>query len=64
MDAGRDSRLARELGKDWKGKLSVILYPTGIAVAFWHPWISSAIYSVVAFMWLIPDRRLERAIHD
>jgi uncharacterized membrane protein len=63
-DHGRDSKLAREIGKDWKGKLSVVLYSTGIAVAFWHGWISSCIYALVALMWLIPDRRLEQVIHE
>jgi uncharacterized membrane protein len=63
-DMGRDSKLAKEIGEDWKGKLSVILYITGIGVAFWHPWISSGIYLVVALIWLIPDRRLERSIDE
>ena len=63
-DHGRDSKMAKHMGKDWKGKLSLILYASGIAVAFWHPWISSWIYAVVALIWLIPDRRLERVIHE
>ncbi|HXB58632.1 MAG TPA: TMEM175 family protein [Candidatus Acidoferrales bacterium] len=64
MDHGRDSKLAREIGKDWKGKFSLVLYATGMVVAFWHGWISSCIYTLVALMWLIPDRRLERVIHE
>jgi uncharacterized membrane protein len=63
-DQGRDSKLAREMGRDWKGKTSIVAYLAGILVAFWHPWISSGLYAVVALMWLIPDRRLERVIHE
>ena len=63
-DHGRDSKLAREIGKDWKGKLSIASYATGTAVAFWHGWISCCIYALMALMWLIPDRRLEQVIHE
>jgi uncharacterized membrane protein len=63
-DQGHDSRLAKEIGKDWKGKSSPPLYITGMVVAFWHPWISSGIYAVVALLWLVPDRRLARAVHE
>jgi uncharacterized membrane protein len=59
---GRESKLARALGNDWKGKLSPILYATGIALSFIRPWLAGAIYTSVALMWLIPDRRLERVI--
>lgn len=64
LDQGRDSKLAREIGGDWKGKASPILYAFGIATAFWHPWISSCVYAGVALMWLTPDRRLERVIDE
>ena len=63
-DQGRDSRLAKEIGKDWKGKSSPPLYVAGMVVAFWHPWISSGIYAVVALLWLVPDRRLSRAVDE
>jgi uncharacterized membrane protein len=49
------------LGRDRKGKASVILYATGIAASFWVHWIAQGIYVLVALMWLIPDRRIERA---
>jgi uncharacterized membrane protein len=62
--AGRDSQLAAALGSDWKGKLSAILYLTGIAASFFHPWISVSIYAVVALIWLIPDRRLARLVEE
>jgi len=63
-DHKHDSRLASELGKDWKGKLSIALYTAGIGIAFWYASISSGIYMLVALLWLIPDKRLERAIHE
>ena len=63
-DHGRDSKLAKQIGNDLKGKISLILYASGIAVAFWYPWLSAVIYTVVALIWLIPDRRLARVIDE
>ena len=57
---GEDSTLARALGSDFKGWLSPILYIVGIAAAFIHPYIAFGIYVLVAAMWFIPDRRIER----
>jgi uncharacterized membrane protein len=57
---GPDSALARALGRDWKGKLSPMLYAAAIGLAFVNRWIALAIYIGVALMWLVPDRRLER----
>jgi uncharacterized membrane protein len=59
---GKDSLLASALGRDWKGRLSPVLYLTGMLLAFVDPWISNALYALVAFIWLIPDRRIERAL--
>lgn len=59
---GREGALARAIGADWKGKLSPILYATGIAASFATPQISLALYVVVALIWLVPDRRIERAL--
>jgi uncharacterized membrane protein len=59
---GPDSTLARAVGTDWKGKLSPVLYLLAIAAALIHPAISGALYSLVAFIWLIPDRRIERSM--
>ncbi len=59
---GGDSPLADALGRDLKGKLSPVLYAAGIALAFVDTWIAGAIYLLVALMWLIPDRRIERLI--
>jgi len=60
---GRDSKLAKSLGRDFKGKFSPALYAIAIALAFLRPWISCAIYFGVALVWLIPDRRIERALN-
>ena len=59
---GRDSLLAAAIGKDWKGKLSPVLYLSAIPLAFVSPWISSGIYVFVAILWLVPDRRIERVL--
>jgi uncharacterized membrane protein len=64
---GRDSLLAKALGRDVKGKLSVLTYALAIPLAFVHPGLSNALYAAVALMWLIPDTRIERAVqaeHD
>ena len=57
---GADSALARALGRDVKGKASLGIYVVAILVSFINPWISIALYVVVAFMWFIPDRRIEK----
>jgi TMEM175 potassium channel family protein len=57
---GPDSTLARALGRDLKGKGSIVLYAAAIALAFVNHWVSIAIYLAVALIWLIPDRRIER----
>jgi uncharacterized membrane protein len=59
---GRDSALKAAVGNDWKGKLSAVLYLVAVAAAFWITAISLAIYVLVALLWLIPDRRIERRI--
>jgi uncharacterized membrane protein len=53
-------RLRRALGRDVKGKISPVLYLTGIALALVSPWLALATYTAVAVMWLVPDRRVER----
>ena len=59
---GPRSRLARAVGDDRKGKLSIALYASGIALAFVHPLIADALYVVVALIWLVPDRRIEQML--
>ena len=59
---GPDSLLARAIGRDFKGKISPILYLLAIPAAFLNPWIPAVIFVVVALIWLVPDKRIERAI--
>ena len=61
---GADSPLARALAGDWKGKLSPVLYLIAIALTFWSRWAALALYVAVAAMWLVPDRRIERAVAE
>ncbi len=61
---GARSVLATALGHDLKGKISPFLYIAGIALAFVNPWMSIALYVLVAVIWLVPDRRIERVISD
>jgi len=63
-EQGRDSLLAVAIGNDLKGKLSPLLYAIAIPSAFFNQWIAGAVYVVVALMWLIPDRRIERVIAE
>jgi uncharacterized membrane protein len=58
----RSSALAAALRHDWKGKLSLACYAAAIALAFFNQWLSDALYVAVAVVWLIPDRRVERAV--
>jgi uncharacterized membrane protein len=59
---GSDSPLKSALGGDWKGKLSPVGYLSGILLAFVNPWIAIGLYVLVALLWLVPDRRIERAL--
>jgi TMEM175 potassium channel family protein len=59
---GQQSALAQAVGRDEKGKISVVLYLAALPLAFLDPRISCAVYVVVAIMWLIPDRRIETAL--
>ena len=59
---GSDSGLARAIGRDLKGKVSPVLYFAGILLAFVDARIACAIYLLVALLWLIPDRRIERVV--
>jgi uncharacterized membrane protein len=59
-----DSTLAKALGRDFKGKISVVIYVAAIALCFVHPFIACALYVLVAAMWLFPDRRIERVIAE
>jgi uncharacterized membrane protein len=57
---GKDSPLAIALGKDMKGKLSLLIYTLAIPTAFANSWLACAMYMIVSCIWLIPDRRIEK----
>jgi len=59
---GKDSTLAVALGEDAKGRASVIIYAIAIPMAFLNSWMACAIYALVAVMWLVPDRRIEKTL--
>jgi uncharacterized membrane protein len=61
---GKDSKLAKAIGKDAKGIASVVIYAAAIPLSFVATWIAFALYVLVALIWFIPDRRIERAIAD
>ena len=61
---GEKSRLARAVGADIKGKISLLLYIVAIPLAFVHQWIAGGLYVAVALMWFIPDRRIESTFGD
>ena len=59
---GPDSPLARAFGRDWKGKISPVIYSLAIMLSFVNQWLSQALFVTVAIMWLVPDRRIERVV--
>lgn len=59
---GAGSLLAKAIGRDRKGALSVLLYALAIPLAFVNQWVAQAIFVVVALVWLVPDRRIERVV--
>jgi len=61
---GRESLLAQALGRDWKAKLSLVLYFAAVPLAFVIPWIAGGLYVFVALLWLIPDPRIERELRS
>ena len=58
----KDAPISRAIGRDCKGVISLILYATAVPLAFFIPWGAIAIYVIVAIMWVIPDRRIERVL--
>jgi uncharacterized membrane protein len=62
---GPESPLKAAIGGDWKGKLSPVLYMLGIISTFLWSWVAQTLYVIVALMWLVPDRRIEKSLyHD
>lgn len=60
LSHGKDSHLGNAYGSDTKGKISALLYLAGIFLSFYYPWMGITLYAVVAVMWFIPDKRIER----
>jgi uncharacterized membrane protein len=58
----QDSLLARALGRDFKGRVSIVIYAVAIAAAFRLPWLSGLLYGLVAVIWVVPDSRFERLV--
>lgn len=63
-DAETAERLKRALGRDRKGKISVVTYLAGMLLAFWQPWLSQLLYAAIALLWLVPDTRIEKTLQD
>jgi uncharacterized membrane protein len=61
---GRNSLVARAVGGEWKGKLSLALYLAAIPLAFVSPWIAAGLYVFVALLWLVPDPRIARKLEN
>jgi uncharacterized membrane protein len=61
---GPSSVLRLAVGRDWKGRVSPLLYVLAIASTAWLPWVAQAIYALVAVLWLVPDRRIENALRE
>jgi len=59
---GKDSKLAMSIGRDRKGQLSIVIYLVAISLAFVRTWAGYALYVLVAVMWLLPDRRIEKVV--
>jgi uncharacterized membrane protein len=59
---GQDSDIAKAIGNDAKGTVSLLLYAIAIPLAFYFPWVAGGLYLTVALIWLIPDRRIEKAL--
>lgn len=59
---GKNSLLAKAIGKDLKGNISLVIYLIGIASTFFVNWFALFCYALVALIWLIPDKRIEKAI--
>jgi uncharacterized membrane protein len=61
---GKDSTLAIALGRDFKGKITLVFYAVAIPLSFVSSWIAFGLYVLVAIIWLIPDRRIEKTLNS
>jgi len=61
---GKESELARAVGDDWKGKVSLLTYAVGTVLAIWMPRLAFTLFAAIAGLWFIPDRRIERVLEE
>lgn len=61
---GNNSELSKAIGSDAKGRISIVLYAIGIALSFIHPYLGILLYAIVAIIWLVPDKRIEKVLQD
>ena len=61
---GKESTLAKAVGNDAKGIISVVVYALGIVLSFYYTWISLLLYTMVAILWLVPDKRIEKKLEE
>jgi len=61
---GENSSLQRAVGDDWKGNMSPVVYLLGIVAAYWSPALSVTLYVLMALVWLVPDKRIERTLNS
>ncbi|HKO68853.1 MAG TPA: TMEM175 family protein [Burkholderiaceae bacterium] len=64
VSQGPDSVLKNAVGRDWKAQISPVLYAVAIPMAFVSRWVSLGLYVVVALLWLVPDKRIEKALSE
>jgi uncharacterized membrane protein len=60
---GKDSTIAAAMGSDFKGKLSIVIYAVAVFLSFVNSWLACGLYVLVAIVWFIPDRRIERTLN-
>jgi uncharacterized membrane protein len=61
---GPETALAKAIGSDFKGKISVVIYAAGLALTLVSAWLGVALYTAVALLWLCPDQRIEKTLHE
>ena len=61
---GRQATLKKAVGRDWKGKISLVAYAAGFILSFWSVGAAQAFYALVAVLWLVPDKRIERVLQQ
>jgi uncharacterized membrane protein len=58
----QESQISQAIGRDFKGRLSLAAYVVALALSFAEPWVSVVVFVLVAVMWVVPDRRIERVV--